>query len=244
MVNLFHDIDGLKNFILFSPATASNNRKAYGFKKATKVITAFMCSFLNGPRGATPDPRVHPSGLTLQIKAVIESGFLLNPKASRINFLRRPPRGRKSEKKSLTKKSFMKKRKMRTQKMKPLAQLDDAEKAKLLYQLFPAEFTSLFDYLLLAGEVAEDDLASCKITTADYPAIEFWALAVKMVQKKIQLSRAPNNSIKEQFAVRLFLGLNAKYTIAAIMDLLNSRKPEQAHKRFILFFKVLFEKDL
>ena len=204
-----------------------------------------MRSSLNGPRGATPDPLGHPKGTyKLQIKTVLESGFFLTRKPPG-HFSPAATLGEKvRRKKTLTKKSFMKKKKMRTQKMKPLAQLDDAGKAKLLYQLFPTEFTSLFDYLLLAGEVAEDDLASCKITTSDYPAIEFWALAVKMVQKKIQLSGATNNSIKEQFAVRLFLGLNAKYTIAAIMDLLNSRKPEQAHKRFILFFKVLFEKDL
>jgi len=123
--------------------------------------------------------------------------------------------------------------------MKPLEQLINVEKARLLHQLFPQEIPALLTYTgNLCTTIQEEEQLLRSQWDNGLFTVDAWLSFVKEVGNKINRYGNRLNTQSRLFADQLFDGYLALYMVHSLMQYTTTRQHEN-HK-FVQAIKLLF----
>jgi hypothetical protein len=123
--------------------------------------------------------------------------------------------------------------------MKPLAQLNNVERAKLLFELFPREIP---DFLAFQKAVTDNLLRDPDQLKDDWNnqifTIDFWIRTASDVNKALERYSLRLTKSSRLFADQLFDGYNALYTAHCLQQYIKHKTPES--EKFKTVIELLF----
>ncbi len=123
--------------------------------------------------------------------------------------------------------------------MKPLENLSNVEKAKLLHELFPKEIPELLKFTnSLCATLLEDKEAPSKWNNS-ISTYEMWQSCIKKVGDKISHYDKRLNNRSQLFADQLFDGYSACFTVHSLRLYVTAR--QHPNTQFVDAVKMLFE---
>lgn len=123
--------------------------------------------------------------------------------------------------------------------MKPLNQLDNKGKARLLHQLFPTEMPALIDFVQQMCEVLKENenLNRAKWENRLF-TFDSWLLLARQVQTQSEKCGQNLHRSSSLFADQLFEGYLACFTIHCIVIYATTRKHKES--KFVKMVDLLF----
>ncbi len=123
--------------------------------------------------------------------------------------------------------------------MKPLDNLNNVERAKLLHELFPDEIPAILEYVkslsITIGD--EKEMLNSKWDNQLFP-FAFWLSLAKVAKKKIDHYGVKLHKSSRLFADQLFDGYAALYLIHCLIQL--TSQLEHHNKKFVKAVELLF----
>lgn len=123
--------------------------------------------------------------------------------------------------------------------MKPLDNLNNVEKAKLLHELFPEEIPAVLDFVKSLSVTIEEEreMLNSKWDNQLF-SFAFWLSLAKAAEKKIDQYGVKLHTSSRLFADQLFNGYAALYLAHCLIQLTSQQ--EYPNKKFIKAVELLF----
>ena len=123
--------------------------------------------------------------------------------------------------------------------MKPLDNLNNVEKAKLLHELFPEEIPAVLDFVKSLSVTIEEEreMLNSKWDNQLF-SFAFWLSLAKDAEKKIDQYGVKLHTSSRLFADQLFNGYAALYLAHCLIQLTSQQ--EYPNKKFIKAVELLF----
>ncbi len=123
--------------------------------------------------------------------------------------------------------------------MKPLEQLINVEKARLLHELFPQEIPALLEFTNnMCLTIQEDEQVTREQWKNGLLTIEAWLSFVEEVRSKIDKYGKRLHTQSRLFADQLFDGYTALYLVHCMTLYTTTRK--HSNRKFVLTIDLLF----
>ncbi|HUN01237.1 MAG TPA: hypothetical protein PLS00_00160 [Niabella sp.] len=123
--------------------------------------------------------------------------------------------------------------------MKPLDKLNNVEKGKLLFDLFPANIPKAIDFILAIAKMICNDPDNLKQQWENqFLTVEFWLRLATDTQQRIEKNGKSLHRSGSRFADQLFDGYNALFTVHCLGEY--SVNEACTDKRFAKAIEMLF----
>ena len=123
--------------------------------------------------------------------------------------------------------------------MKPIEQLVNVEKARLLHQLFPSEIPALMEFVQsMCDTIKENEQSQRKQWENGLFGFDFWLSLVIEVEKKIKQYGVQLHKSNKLFSDQLFDGYLAFYMVHCLLVYTTTR--EHTNRKFTIAVDLLF----